>query len=227
MIDEDEDDIVPATRKPAAVEDEDDGVVPALKKVPAAEDEDDEPRPVKRKAVADEDAEEVEEAEEAPKQAKRRTPWYVLLPLLILSLGGGAGLAGLWTIGFTYLDLDRGLRWITDYDHKILVGVISAAVVTVLCLLFSMIPVRGWLRFLLVFLILGLGYGGSFAAIHWWKELPIPEDPQPPPSDMPPGGPMGGMQAPGGRGGPMMPPGGRGGPPMGPPQGGQPEGPPQ
>jgi hypothetical protein len=213
VVDDEEEAIVPAKRKPAVIDDEDeDEVVPAKKKkAPVAEDDEEEAAPAV--AAADEEDEAEDEAK-AAKKARRRTPWYVMLPLLILSLGGGAGLAGLWTIGFTVLDLDRGLKFLGNYEHKVWIGVVAAGVVTLLCLLVTLIPMRSWLRFLLVFFFLGLGYGGSFAAIHWWDELPlIPDEPKVQLPEHPPGmgepGGRGGMGAPGGRGG--RGPEGRGG----------------
>jgi len=205
---EDADEDLPKPRKKAAARDEDEGAISPVKKkaVAIADDEDDRPARKKKRVVEDEE----DEIEEVAKPAKRRTPWYVMLPLLVLSLCG-AGLAALWTIGFSFLDMDRGLRHL-DFDTKVWIGVASAGAVVLLCLIFSLIPARGWLRFLLVFLFLGLGYGGSFAAIHWWNDLPfVPQDdekpfdrPQPQPGGGgPPGGGMGGGM--GGRGAPMGP----------------------
>jgi hypothetical protein len=215
---DDEDEDMPKPRKKTAPAEDEEGIVPAVRK-PAAVEDDDEDRPARRRRrVADED-----EAEEPAKKGKRRTAWYVMLPLLILSLCG-AGLAALWTIGFSYLDMDRGLKHLGNFDTKVWIGVATAGAVTLLCLIFSLIPVRAWLRFLLVLFFLAVGYCGSFAAIHWWNELPfIPDEQKEDPfnKNPPPNGPIGGMPMPpggGGRGGPMAPGGGR---PGGPPQGGQ------
>jgi hypothetical protein len=234
---EDEEDIVPIHKKPtilddededrpkprkkaAAVDEDEEGIVTAARR-PAAIDEDDEDRPARpRRRAADEDEAEEAEAEEAAKKGKRGTPWYVLGPLVLLSLCG-VGLAGLWTIGFSYLDMDRGLKFLSDYDTKIWIGVSSAGVIILLCLIVSLIPMRAWLRFLLVFFFLAVGYGGSFAAIHWWNQLPLPNEKQPDPVQNPPAnGPMGMPMGPGGggRGAPMPPPPGGPGRGQKPPQ---------
>jgi hypothetical protein len=191
----------PAPGNKAATADGKDEIV-AVKKKPAAADG--EAVPVRRKEAA-------ERVEEGPKQGKRRTPWYVMLPLLLLSLSA-AGLAALWTIGFSYLDMDRGLRHL-EFETKVWIGVGSAGAVTLLCLIFSLVPARAWLRFLLVLFFLGVGYGGSFAAIHWWNSLPVvPDEPVENPYLRPKPNPGGGgpPQGPGGGRGAMPPPGGRG-----------------
>jgi hypothetical protein len=208
---EDDDEDLPKPRKKAAALDGDEEAIAPTRKRAVARDEDEEGIAPARKRAAvkdedDEDAQEVEEVEEAPKKGKRRTPWYVMLPLLVLSLCG-AGLAALWAIGFTYLDMDRGLRSLT-FDNKVIIGVATAGAVTLLCLIFTLIPARAWLRFLFVLFFLGLGYGGSFAAIHWWNDLPfVPQEKQPdidlnaPLPGAPGGARMGGPGAPGGGGG--------------------------
>ena len=126
-----------------------------------------------------------------------------------------------------------------SYDTKMYVGIGVAGAVVLLCLFFSLIPIRSWLRFVLVLFFLILGYGGSIAAVHWWNELPFkseekaPEPPvappggpggpppgkpaAPPPQPQKPGGPPPQPQKPGGPGGPM--PGKPGGPPPQKPKG--------
>jgi hypothetical protein len=236
-LDDDEDEVRPPKKK-AVVEEEDEEAIevqPAKKKPAAVEgDEDEDERPAKKKRVVDED-EEDEDEEEKPKKGKRRTPWYVMLPLIVLSLSA-AGIGYLWAIGFTWMTAN-GYDFISvkaeqdiSFDTKVMVGIATAGAVLLLCLIFSLLRLRAWLRFLLVFLFLGLGYGGSLAAVHWWKDLPFYEEPpanKTPPGGQP-GGPPGGMQ--GMQGGPQggmqgMPgggmqgmPGGRGGPGEKPPQ---------
>jgi hypothetical protein len=177
---DDEDDDRPKPRKKAVATEDEEAIVSARKRHGVAADED-QPASTAR-GDADEPAE-VEDVEEEPRKGKRRTPWYVMLPLLVLSLSG-AGLAALWTIGFSYLDLDRGLKHL-NFDNKVIIGVAAAGTVVLLCLIVTLIPVRAWLRFLLVLLFLGLGYGGSFAAIHWWDQLPIPDEEKPAPLTTP------------------------------------------
>jgi hypothetical protein len=174
-LDDEEEDVRPAKKKPAALADEDEDEAPAkpAKKKAAVEeeDEDDRPaRPKKRRPVDEDEDEEEDEEEDRPRKGKRRTPWYVMLPLLVLSFCG-IGLAWMWTLGFTWLELDKGLD--LSFDSRMWIGIGTGAGTTLLCLIFSLIPVRAWLRFLLVLLFLGIGYGGSFAAIHWWKDLPF------------------------------------------------------
>ena len=66
-------------------------------------------------------------------------------------------------------------------------------------------PARAWLRFLLVLIVLGVGFGGSFATIHWWNSLPfVPDEPVEGPYSRP-------KPNPGGGGPPMGGGGGRGG----------------
>jgi hypothetical protein len=206
----------PKPRKKAAVEDEDEDVIPAKKKAVADEDEDEvEMRPARKKAAAaeddepmrgkrrraadydDEDAEALEMDDE-PRKGRRRTPWYVMVPLLLLSFLG-VGLAWVWTLLFTALEMDRGVN--LSFDSRMWIGIGLGVGITLFCLIFSLIPVRAWLRFLLVFLFLGLGYGGSFLVMHFWKDLGLnSEEKMPGPAQpFPPGlGPQG---APNGRGG--------------------------
>jgi hypothetical protein len=178
-VEDDED--MPKPRKKAAVLDDDDTVT--VKKKPAARDGDDEdeeedrPARAKKRRPADEDEDDEDEEEEGSTERKR-TPWYLLLPLVILSLLG-IGIAFLWVLGFVWLknagydfiniDQEKNIAW----DTKMWIGIPVAAVVTLLCLVFSLIQMRAWLRFLLVFLLLLLGYGGSFAVVHWWRDLPF------------------------------------------------------
>ncbi|HEX5269501.1 MAG TPA: hypothetical protein VFW33_03390 [Gemmataceae bacterium] len=173
---EDEEEIVAVRKKPAVHDDGNGEAIATTPLKPVVDDDGDEVVPAAAHTADDEDDDVAvaAEAEEAPKK-KRRTPWYVMLPLLVLALSG-TGLAWLWVIGFTFLDMDRGLKWLT-FDHKVLIGLATAGAITLLCLIFSLIPGRAWLRFLLVLFFLAVGYGGSFAAIHWWNDLPyIPND---------------------------------------------------
>jgi hypothetical protein len=193
LLDDDQEAVVPAKKKAAVVGDEDeDEVRPRKKKAVAVEDDDEEaPVPSRRKRRADEDEDEAEE-EDRPRRGKRRTPWYVMLPLLILSFLG-VGLPWLWAVGFTWLDMDRGVR--LSFDSRVWIGISVGVGVTLLCLICSLIPARAWLRFLIVLILLALGYGGSFATIHWWNDLPFKEEEKQSPFQAPPPG------FPGGRGG--------------------------
>jgi hypothetical protein len=195
--DEEEEDIRPVRKKVVAVEDEDEEADEKPARAPKPADDEDEPAEV----------EELEEAEEedGPKKARRRHPWYVVLPLLLLSFTG-AGLAWLWTIGFSWLDLDRGVD--LSFETRMMIGIGLGAGVFVLCLILSLIPVRAGLRFFLVLALLALGYGGSFATMYFWKDLPFSSrDSGAPPTFAPPPlqGPAGGRIGPGGpaRGGPQ------------------------
>jgi hypothetical protein len=235
-LDEDEEVAVTPRKKPAApaaedeprpakrkAGDDDDEPRPAKKRAAADEDDDDRPARAKRRP-ADEDEEEKPEEDTKAKKGKRGTPWYVLLPLLLLSFSG-LGIGMLWSIGFTWLDLDRKVTLSTESKEWIGIGV--AVHVTVFCLIFAMLPNKTWLRFLLVIFVLALGYGESFAIVYWWTDTPFGAE-KPNTGPMPAGGPQGaGMQAPGGGGGAGrgggMPPGGRGGQPPG-GRGGQPPG---
>jgi hypothetical protein len=251
-LDEDEEAEVAPRKKAAALDEDEEVAVTPRKKpaVPAAEDEPrpakrkadddaDEPRPAKKRAAddedddrparakrrpADEDEEEKAEEDTKAKKGKRGTPWYVLLPLLLLSFSG-LGIGMLWSIGFSWLDLDRKLTLSPESKEWIGIGV--AVHVTVFCLIFAMLPNKTWLRFLLVIFVLALGYGESFAIVYWWTDTPFGAE-RPNTGQMPAGGPQGaGMQAPGGGGGAGrgggQPPGGRGGQPPG-GRGGQPPG---
>jgi hypothetical protein len=195
---EDEDQGLPKPRKKAAEPDDEDKVVPARRRAAVVEpDDDEEPPRARRRRAAEYDEEEYDEDDE---DGRPGTPWYVMLPLLLLSFCA-VGLALLWAIGFSWLDMEQGLD--LAFESKMWVGIVAAGVITLLCLVFSLIRTRAWLRFLLVLVFLALGYGGSFAAVHWWKELPFGKEEQPvnsAPAPMPPGGPMGG------RGGPVPPP---------------------
>lgn len=164
VVEEDDaEEVRPAKKKPA---DEDENVQearPAKKKAAVAEDEDEDEkpaRPKKRPADADEEDEEAEK----PKKGKRRTPWYVMLPLLILSFAA-VPLAWVWTLGFAYAGMDKTMG--IEFDTALWIGVASAGGLTLLCLIFSLIPARAWLRFLLVFLLLLLGYGASLGVMVW------------------------------------------------------------
>ncbi len=194
VLDDDEDAIIPAKKKAAVEDDEDEDEVRPPKKIVVVEDDEDDDVPArpKRRRAAEEDDEEDEE-DERPRKGRRRTPWYVMLPLLLLSFTG-VGLAWLWTIGFTWLNIDRQVNM--QFDSRMWVGISLAVGVTLLCLICSLIPVRSWLRFLLVLAILALGYGGSFATVYWWTSLPFKGQEPPNPFPPQPAAPMGG----GGRG---------------------------
>jgi len=169
VIEEDEDEVRPAKKKAAAIEDdddEDDRPARSKKKAAASEDDDDEddrPARSKKRRPADEDEEEDEDEDKA-KKPKRRTPWYVMLPLMILSFSG-VGLALLWVYGFAYVGMDKTLQ--IDFDKAVIIGVSTAGAVTLICLILSLLGIRAWLRFLLVFLFLLLGYGGSLGVMYW------------------------------------------------------------
>jgi hypothetical protein len=186
---EDEGRVQPKPHKKAAAADDAEAAAPAKRKAAAAEEDDEAPRRRRRARDYDEDEEEYDEEVE---EGGRRTPWYVMLPLLLLSFCA-VGLALLWPIGFSWLDMDRQLSSVS-FDSKMWIGIVLAIVITLLCLIFTLIPARSWLRFLLVLLFLGLAYGGSFAAAHWWKDLPFgkeekaPAAPHPMPGPGAPGG---------------------------------------
>ncbi len=170
-LDDDEEDR-PRPRKKAALLDDEPAEVSPVRRA------DDDERPAKRRPATraddEEDAEELELEDDLPKKkGKRRTPWYLMLPLLLLSFLGAA-LPWLWTVGFTFLQLDKAVA--LDFDDRVWVGVGSGVGVVLFCLIFSLLPLRAWLRFLLVFLTLGVVYGGSFAAVHWWKDLPVKQE---------------------------------------------------
>ena len=102
----------------------------------------------------------------------------MLLPLLILALSG-IGIAFLWVIGFAWAvhqswnPVNITAEKDINYDTKTIVGIAVGGAVTLLCLICALVPFRSWLRFVLVLFFLILGYGGSIAAVHWWKDLPF------------------------------------------------------
>jgi len=179
---EETDQVEPKPRKKVALPDDEDEVVPAGR--PPARDDDDEPRRARRRRPADYDDED-EEYDDERADRKGRTPWYVTLPLLVLSFCA-VGLAILWPLGFSWLTpaLDRGLT--LSFEGRMWVGIVAAIVLTLLCLVVSLISARGWLRFLVVVLLLAIAYGGSFAAAYWWKDLPFGKEEKKEPVRLPP-----------------------------------------
>jgi hypothetical protein len=169
-----DEEVHPVPEKVAPVEEED--RPKRRRKVAEPIDEDDEPRPPRRRRAAEYDDEEDEDYEDEVEDGRRRTPWYVMLPLIILSFCA-VGLALLWPLGFSWLAMDREVS--LSFESRMWVGISAAIIVTLLCLVVSLISARGWLRFLIVLLLLAIGYGGSFAAVHWWKDLPFDKDDKP------------------------------------------------
>jgi hypothetical protein len=190
-----EEDVRPAKKK-ALPDEEAADVVPIKKSAVIIEDDDEEPPPPRRGRRVD-DYDDYEDEEEP--RGKPATPWYVMLPLLILSFSA-IGLALLWTIGFDLLGMDFSMT----FDSRMWVGIGIAVHVTLLCLIFSLMPTRAWVRFVIVLLLLALAYGESWAVVRYWKQLPFGKEEKP--------------------AAPVNMPGGRGGPPFQPPGGGPDDG---
>jgi hypothetical protein len=171
----------PAVHTAALAEDDD---VPVARRKKAAPVEDDEPPRARRRRRADYDDEDYEDEVE---DGKARTPWYVMLPLLILSFSA-IGLALMWPVGFSWLNVDHNVD--LSFESRMWIGIAGAIVLTLLCLVVSLLSARGWLRFLIVLLLLAVGYGASFAVVHWWKDLGLGKEEKPAaPVNMPPQGP--------------------------------------
>ena len=159
------------------------------RKAAGPDDEDDEPPRARRRRRADYDDEDYEDDDydDEAEDGKVRTPWYVMLPLLVLSFCA-IGLALMWPLGFSWLNVDRDVS--LSFESRMWIGIAGAIVLTLLCLVVSLLSARSWLRFLIVLLLLAVGYGASFAVVHWWKDLGLGTEQQPaaPVNNMPPQG---------------------------------------
>jgi hypothetical protein len=168
VVEDDEEE--PKPKKKAAVVEDDDEEEPKPKKkaVAAAEDDEEEPKPKKKAAaVVDEDdepakpakkkkaevvEEEGDEDEDKPKKkAKVKAPWYLflfsLLPLvLVIAVPFGVPYAG-------------SVK--SDFMTDLYAGIGIAAGTTLLCLLLTVLPFPRWLRVLLVFFFLLVGFGAA------------------------------------------------------------------
>jgi hypothetical protein len=163
---DDEDEEAPArpAKKKAAGEDEGEEARPAKKKAAVAEDEDEKPARAKKKRPAEEDEAGEDEGADKPKKGKRRTPWYVMLPLLLLSLSA-VGLFWLWSLGPAEVGMDRTMG--IDIGMAPWIGIGLAGGVALICLIVSLLSARAWLRLLLVFLLILLSYGVSLGLMAW------------------------------------------------------------
>jgi hypothetical protein len=180
-----EDEVLPARKKAVPVEDEEAVEAKPHKHVVRPVEEDDEPRPARRRRRADYDDED-DDYEDELEETKARTPWYVMLPLLVLSFCA-VGVALLWPLGFSWLDMDRTLT--LSFEGRMWVGIAGAIVLTLLCLVVSLLSARAWLRFLIVLMLLAIGYGGSFAAARWWKDMGLGKEDKAPVTQPLPGPP--------------------------------------
>ncbi len=167
----------PRPPRTKAAEDEPLEVVPVKKSAVIIEDDDEPPQPrLRRGRRVDEYGDYDDDYEDEPR-GKPVTAWYVMLPLVILSFSA-AGLALMWPVGFSWMGLDQAGSSLS-LDSRIWVGIGLAAHVVLLCLIFSLMPTRAWLRFVMVLLLLVLAYGESWAVLHWWKQLPFGHEERP------------------------------------------------
>jgi hypothetical protein len=158
-----------AVKKKTAAEDEAVDVVPVKKSAVIIEDDDEPPPPRRRRGRRVDDYDDFEDDYDEPR-GKPVTAWYVMLPLIILSFSA-VGLALMWPIGFSWLGMDKDVSM--SNDARIWIGIGVAVHVVLLCLIFSLMPTRAWVRFVIVLLLLALAYGESWAVMHWWKQLPF------------------------------------------------------
>jgi hypothetical protein len=164
------DDEARAVKKKTAAEDEAVDVVPVKKSAVIIEDDDEPPPPRRRRGRRVDDYDDYEDDYDDEPRGKPVTAWYVMLPLIILSFSA-VGLALMWPIGFSWLGMDKDVSM--SNDARIWIGIGVAVHVVLLCLIFSLMPTRAWVRFVIVLLLLALAYGESWAVMHWWKQLPF------------------------------------------------------
>ncbi len=152
----DDEDEEPQPKKKAAVVLEDaEEEAPKPKKKAAAvveDDEEEEPaRPAKKRSAAGVEEEDDEDEEKPKKKRKAKAPWYLflfsMLPLILVVA---------MPFGMPSFEVMN-----SDFMTDLYVGIGLGGGTMLLCLIFTVLPFRTWLRVLLVFFFLLAGFGGA------------------------------------------------------------------
>jgi FKBP-type peptidyl-prolyl cis-trans isomerase len=161
VAEEDEEESKPKKKAAVVAEDDDDDEPKPKKKAAAVVDDDeDEPaRPTKKKKAAVVEEENDGDEDKPKKKAKVKAPWYLflvsMLPLiLVVAMPFGMPL-------FEVLS--------SDFMTDLYVGIALGTGTMLLCLIFTVLPLRIWLRVLFVFFFLLAGFGGAAGWIMYQR----------------------------------------------------------